>query len=78
MRGSSNSDKSFSVSFSELSEIDWLVSEGISVVPLWGQPKKFYPTPEKFRAIRDKLYNLRIREYRRVKDPGRNYFRLGS
>ncbi|HDM76518.1 MAG TPA: hypothetical protein ENG51_08615 [Deltaproteobacteria bacterium] len=41
MGGNSNTNKSFSVSFSELSEIDWLVSEGISVVPL--KPKSKEP-----------------------------------
>lgn len=45
-----------------------LKSRCIQIVMQRGRPKEVYPTPEKFRAIRDKLYNLRIREYGKVKD----------
>jgi len=45
-----------------------LKSRCIQIIMQKGRPQEFYPTPEKFKAIRDKLYNLRIREHSKVKD----------
>jgi len=45
-----------------------LKSRCIQIVMQRGRPKESYPTPEKFKRIRDKLYNLRIREHSKVKD----------
>ena len=43
-----------------------LKSRCIQIVMQKGRPTKYYPTPEKFAAIRDKMYNARIRDYQKV------------
>nr|QNO53388.1 hypothetical protein OJFPBHNK_00014 [Methanosarcinales archaeon ANME-1 ERB6] len=45
-----------------------LKSRCIQIVMQKGKPTKFYPTPDKFAGIRDKMYHARLREYQRVKD----------
>jgi hypothetical protein len=45
-----------------------LKSRCIQIVMQKGRPIKFYPTPDKFAEIRDKMYHLRLREYQKVKE----------
>ena len=45
-----------------------LKSRTIQILMQKGNPKKFYPTPDKFVDIRDKLYHARLREHEKVKE----------
>jgi len=45
-----------------------LKSRAIAIFMQKGKPKKFYPTPEKFIDIRDRLYHARLREFKKVEE----------
>lgn len=45
-----------------------LKSRTIQILMQKGKPNKFYPTPDKFADIRDRLYHARIREHKKVKE----------
>jgi len=54
-----------------------LKSRCIQIVMQKGQPRKSYPTPEKFTTIRDKLYHARLREFQKVKETYEELIRSG-
>ena len=45
-----------------------LKSRCIQIVMQKGNPTNFYPTPDKFAKIRDKMYHARLRKYQKVKE----------